>query len=238
MKKYVLTLLALCLFLNGTRAQDADSLKIKPVSMGALLQANFAGEHMYIDKSDFDGAGIAAYPGFGIELGGFIDYHITRKIAIEVQVIAGLQNGRYVATDKDLGFLFWQKRPSTFLADVRFVGLDIPVYFIYSIPAGAGHFNLGAGIFTHITFDAWSPGDRSFVTPYNRVISKDDVTGKTKYALSDGHAGLGFQVGYEFASGLQINLSGKYSVIDIINYESKQSYAHPYKLSMGLGWHF
>ena len=238
MKKYIFALLTAALLLTTSYAQDADSLKIKPVTLGVLLQANFAGEHMYIDKSDFDGAGIAAYPGFGVELGGFIDYHITRKIAVEVQVIAGLQNGRYVATDKDLGFIFWQKRPSTYLADVRLVGLDIPIYFVYSLPVGEGHFNFGAGLFTHITFDAWSPGDRNFVTPYNRVISKDDVTGKTKYALSDGHAGLGFQIGYEFAPGLQINLSGKYSVIDIINYESKASHAHPYTLSMGLGWHF
>lgn len=233
MKKYVLTLLALSLFLNGTRAQDADSLKIKPVTLGVLLQANFAGEDMYIAES-----GLTAYPGFGVELGGFIDYHITRLLAVEVQAIVGLQNGSYVSTDKDLGFIFWHKRPISYLADMRLVGLDIPIYFIYSLPVGAGHFNLGAGIFTHITFDAWSPGDKDFITPYRRPISHDDVTGKTKYALSDGHAGLAFQVGYEFAPGLQINLSGKYSVIDIINYESKQSYAHPYKLSMGIGWHF
>lgn len=238
MKKYFWALLAASLFLTASYAQDADSLKIKPVTLGVLLQANFSGEYMYIDKSDFDGSGLTAYPGFGVELGCFVDYHITRKLSVEVQAIVGLQNGSYVATDKDLGFLFWQKRPTSYLADMRLVGLDIPIYLIYALPVGAGHFNFGAGLFTHITFDAWSPSDRSFVTPYKRIISTDDVTGKNRYALSDGHAGLGFQIGYEFASGLQINLSGKYSVIDIINYESKNSYAHPYKLSMGLGWRF
>jgi hypothetical protein len=35
-----------------------------------------------------------------------------------------------------------------------------------------------------------------------------------------------------------VNLSGKFSVIDIINYESKLSYARPYKISLGLGWQF
>lgn len=238
MKKYILPLLAATLFLTASHAQDADSLKIRPVSFGVLLQANFSGEYMYIDKSDFDGSGLTAYPGFGVELGGFLDYHITRKLAVEVQAVVGLQNGTYVATDKDLGFLFWQKRPTSYLADMRLVGLDIPIFLKYAVPAGSGHFNFGAGLFTHITFDAWSPGDRSFETPYKRVISTDDVTGKKRYALSDGHAGLAFLIGYEFAPGLQINLSGKYSVIDIINFESDRSYAHPYKLSMGIGWHF
>ena len=233
MKKYILTLLSLGLFLTGAHAQDADSLKIKPVTLGVLLQANFAGEDMYISE-----LGLTAYPGFGAEIGGFIDYHFTRRIAVEVQAIVGLQNGLYAATDKDLGFIFWRKRPTSGVEDMRLIGLDIPIYFMYTLPAGAGHFNLGAGIFTHITFDAWCPDDRGFVTPYKRPMSVDDVTGKTKYALSDGHAGLGLQIGYEFASGLQINLSGKYSVIDIINYESEKSYARPYKLSLGFGWHF
>ena len=123
MKKYILPLLAATLFLTASYAQEADSLKIRPVTVGMLLQANFAGEHMYIDKSDFDGSGLTAYPGFGVEIGGFVDYHISRKLAVEVQAIVGLQHGTYVATDKDLGFLFWQKRPTSYLADMRLVGL-------------------------------------------------------------------------------------------------------------------
>lgn len=235
MKKFITTLaLMSVLCLASLHAQDADSLKIKPVSLGVLVQGNFAGEDMYIAES-----GLSAYPGFGVELGGFVDYHITRNFLAEIQVIIGLQNGSYVSTDKDLGFLLWHKRPINYLADMRLWGIDIPLFLTFTVPCGEGKFRLGAGVFTHITFDAWSPGDRDFITPYKRVIEESpDGKGKPRYALSDSHAGVGFQVGYEFAPGLMINLSGKYSVIDIINYESKLSYAHPYKISFGVGWHF
>ena len=233
MKKALLFLLTATVCLTALHAQDADSLKFKPVTLGALLQANFAGEDMYIAES-----GLSAYPGFGIEAGAFIDYHLTRRLLVEVQAVLCLQNGSYVSTDKDLGFLFWHRRPISCLADMRLWGLDIPLFLTYTFPIGTGQFRAGAGVFTHITFDAWCPGDPNFITPYNRVVSYSDVTGKPRYALSDSHAGPAVQFGYKFDCGLMVNLSGKFSVIDIINYESKLSYARPYKISLGLGWQF
>lgn len=233
MKKYLLPLLAATLFMTASHAQDADSLKIRPVTLGVLAQANYAGEYMFISEIN-----LSAYPGFGVEIGGFIDYHISRRLAVEVQAVLGLQNGSYITTDKDLGFLFWHKRPVSDVVSMRMVGLDIPIYLVYGLPSGNGRFNFGAGIFTHITFDAWCPKDKGYVTPYKRVLDTNDVSGKPRYYLNDSHAGVGCLFGYEFACGLQINLSVKYSVLDIINYESTKSYGHPYKVSMGLGWRF
>ena len=232
MKKILLLLFTSTLFMTVLHAQDADSLKIRPVSLGVLVQANFAGEDMYIAEP-----GLSAYPGFGAEIGGFIDYHMTKRLMIEVQAIIALQNGSYVSTDRDLGFLFWHKRPVNYLADMRLVGMDIPIFFTYAHPVGAGNFRIGAGFFTHITFAAWCPGDKDFITPYRRVIEIKE-SGKPRYALNDSHAGIGGHFGYEFPCGLQINMSIKYSVLDIINYESKIDYAHPYKVTLGVGWHF
>jgi len=232
MKKILLILFTSTLFMTVLHAQDADSLKIRPVSLGVLVQANFAGEDMYIAEP-----GLSAYPGFGAEIGGFIDYHMTKRLMIEVQAIIALQNGSYVSTDRDLGFLFWHKRPVNYLADMRLVGMDIPIFFTYAHPVGAGNFRIGAGLFTHITFAAWCPGDKDFITPYRRIIEIKE-SGKPRYALNDSHAGIGGHFGYEFPFGLQINMSIKYSVLDIINYESKIDYAHPYKVTLGVGWHF
>ena len=217
MKKILLILFTSTLFMTVLHAQDADSLKIRPVSLGVLV--------------------LSAYPGFGAEIGGFIDYHMTKRLMIEVQAIVCLQNGSYVSTDRDLGFLFWHKRPVNYLADMRLVGMDIPIFFTYAHPVGAGNFRIGAGFFTHITFAAWCPGDKDFITPYRRIIEIKE-SGKPRYALNDSHAGIGGHFGYEFPCGLQINMSIKYSVLDIINYESKIDYAHPYKVTLGVGWHF
>ena len=232
MKKILLILFTSTLFMTVLHAQDADSLKIRPVSLGVLVQANFAGEDMYIAEP-----GLSAYPGFGAEIGGFIDYHMTKRLMIEVQAIVCLQNGSYVSTDRDLGFLFWHKRPVNYLADMRLVGMDIPIFFTYAHPVGAGNFRIGAGFFTHITFAAWCPGDKDVITPYRRIIDINE-SGKPSDALNDSHAGIGGHFGYEFPCGLQINMSIKYSVLDIINYESKIDYAHPYKVTLGVGWHF
>lgn len=232
MKRIILLILTSTLCLTALRAQDADSLKIKPVSLGVLLQANYAGEDMYLAEP-----GLSAYPGFGVELGGFIDYHMTRRLMIEVQGIVCLQNGSYVSTDRDLGFVFWHQRPINYLADMRLVGIDIPIFVTYAFPVGSGSIRLGAGFFTHVTFAAWCPGDKDFITPYRRIIEIKE-SGKPRYALNDSHAGIGRQFGYEFECGLQINLGLKYSVLDIINYESKIDYAHPYKVTLGVGWHF
>jgi len=219
------------------RAQDEDAdddYRDRPVRMGLLLQGNLAGEQMYIAESV-----LSAYPGAGAEAGTFVDYQLARHLLVEVQFVLALQSGTYVAAQEDPGFLLWS-REGTFsrVADMRLWGMDIPLYLVGLIPAGGGCFRLGAGPFTHLTFNAWSPGDKDFVTPYKRVVSVDDVTGKPRYLLNDSHAGIGVLFGYEFKSGLQLNLGGKYSLIDIINYESERSHARPYKLSAGVGYRF
>lgn len=231
MKKLSLLLLLLAGALT-LRAQDADSLKFDQVHLGVLLQANYAGEAMYIAESS-----LSAYPGAGVEAGGFVEYLFTRRLMLEVQLLIALQNGSYVSGG-DPGFVIWRRRTIDPVANMRLWGMDIPIYLIGLFPAGEGNWRLGAGLFTHFTFDAWSPGYDDFITPYKRIISVDDVTGKKRYALNDSHAGVGLTAGYEFASGLQINVAAKYSVIDIINYESQASHAHPYKISLGVGWRF
>ena len=233
MKKSLLLLLLALTGALSLHAQDADSLKFDQVHLGLLLQANYAGEAMYTAESS-----LSAYPGAGVEGGIFVEYLFTRRLLLEVQVLAALQNGSYVAADADPGFLIWYKRKTATVANMRLWGMDIPFYLIGLFPSGQGNFRLGAGFFTHFTFNSWCPGDDDFITPYKRIISVDDATGKKRYALNDSHAGVGLTAGYEFASGLQINLAAKYSVIDIINYESDYSHAHPYKISLGLGWRF
>ncbi len=236
MKRLILPFLLMLAAGSALSAQDADSLKFRTVSMGVILQANYSGESMYIAESS-----IYAYPGFGVDAGAFIDYNITRRLAVEVQALLVLQSGRYVSASTDPGFQFFARTRHSpdDLADMRLWGMDIPIYVTYAFPAGNGNFRLGAGLYTHVTFQAWCPGAPDFITPYRRIIEEaPGGNGKPRYALNDSHAGVGIQVGYEFAPGLMINLSGKFSVIDIINYESKLSYARPYKISLGLGWHF
>ncbi|MCR5351955.1 MAG: PorT family protein [Bacteroidales bacterium] len=229
----ILLLLGILLCSHPAYAQDADSLKFDPVGIGVLVQGNFAGESMYISESK-----MSAFPGFGIEGGPFIDYYFTRKLMVEVQLLLLVQNGFYQASSTDPGFIIWRRTRNDAPRRMRLWGMEIPLYFVGVLPALGGNLRLGAGPFTHFTFYSWCPDDRSFITPYRRVVSTDDITGKPRYALSDTHAGFGALAGYEFANGIRIDLGFKYSILDIINYESPYSHAHPYKLTLGLGWCF
>jgi len=233
MKKFSLLLLLGFLSTLPLCAQDADSLKFDPVDIGVLMQANFSGESMYISESK-----MSASPGFGIEGGPYIDYHFSRHLLIEVQLLLAIQNGFYEASTTDPGFIIWRRTQNSSVKRMRLWGVDIPLFFVGLIPAKGGNIRLGAGPFTHFTFYSWCPDDRSFITPYRRVVSTDDITGRPRYALSDTHAGFGALAGYEFANGLHIDLGIKYSILDIINYDSPYSHAHPYKLTLGLGWNF
>ena len=80
-KKILLLLLVLPLAICSLRAQDdeeeAYSYRFRPVRLGVLLQANLAGEQMYIAESV-----LSAYPGGGVEAGGFVDYHLARRLLV------------------------------------------------------------------------------------------------------------------------------------------------------------
>ena len=126
MKKILLFLLLLPLAFAPLRAQDEeeDAERYRPVRVGMLLQANLAGEQMYIAESV-----LSAYPGIGVEAGGFADYQLARRLLVEVQCILALQSGTYVAAREDPGFLLWNREGSfSRVADMRLVGMDIPPY--------------------------------------------------------------------------------------------------------------
>lgn len=220
MKKFSLLLLLVFLPLLSLRAQDADSLKFPPVSLGVLLQNSLSGEHMHVQETY-----LSTNAGLGVEIGGFIDYNITPQLSFELQLILALQGLGHITREKD--------------EMVTLFGMDIPLYFVAAFPIQKNRLRFGIGPFAHVTFDAWNSSDRTLVTPYRQVISVDDIKGKPRYALNNYYGGIALLAGWEFAIGLQINLGASYSVMDILNYEhAYNSFDHPYKITLGLGWRF
>lgn len=220
MKRLPLLLLLAILPVLSLRAQDADSLKFPPVSLGVLLQNSLSGELMHVQETRLD-----TNAGLGMEIGGFIDYNITPRLSFELQLILALQGLGHITREKD--------------ELITLFGMDIPLYFVAAFPVRENRLRIGAGPFAHITFDAWNSSDRELVTPYRQIISVDDITGQPQYALNNYYGGIGLLAGWEFPFGLQINLGASYSVMDILNYaHSASSYDHPYKITLGLGWRF
>ena len=96
MKRLSLLLLLAILPVLSLRAQDADSLKFPPVSLGVLLQNSLSGELMHVQETRLD-----TNAGLGMEIGGFIDYNITPRLSFELQLILALQGLGHITREKD-----------------------------------------------------------------------------------------------------------------------------------------
>jgi len=221
MKRVLLSLFALLAF-TAVRAQEPDTLRIKPVSLGVIAEGNLSGAITRVAEI----SGLSMTPAMGFGVGGFIDYNMNRHLLMKFSLLGTVETSVIRGNGPDTRMMQ--------------AGMDIPLYLMgrFGSPR-KGLFYFGGGPYTHFTFKAWSPDQADFEDPFRRVVHKDEVTGENKYALNDNNSGLGLILGYEFPMGLQINLTGRYSITNIVNYQSRAgSVVHPYKVSIGLGWRF
>ena len=154
---------------------------------------------------------MSSYMRVGGELGGFIDFSITKNFAIQPQVIFTAHQNYFAATDTT-------NRLWSF-------GVDIPIYFLGRFGnLEKGYIQFGGGIFTHFTFasnvaNKYRPYDPSSVGTYNPKSDGYDYS--RLYQLHNNHFGVCLMVGYEFSFGMQINASYKVSLSDIAGFYSE-----------------
>ena len=73
---------------------------------------------------------------------------------------------------------------------------------------------------------------------YRRQIYTDPATGKSRFAMSDIHAGLGLTLGYEFAQHWLVQVDSRFGVTDILNLSTPGTYVYPFKITFGVGCRF
>ena len=178
-----------------------DQKKIpKIVTMGLLLNANMS--HFLITERGIDGKlkTSSSYMRAGVEVGGFMDFLVTRHFAIQARLVFTAEQNQYNIQDSTNHL--WS------------FGADIPVLFLYRLGnMQKGYWNVGAGIFAHFTF-ASNKGI------YNNTESGivPSETPKAYVSLHDNHAGFVVHAGYEFPIGIQINFNYMVSITDIFGY--------------------
>jgi len=168
----------------------------------------------------------------GAELGGFLDFRITKHFSIQPQVILTAHQNYFAATDTT-------NRLWSF-------GIDIPIYFLGRYGnMEKGYVQFGGGLFTHFTF-ASNVKDKyqSWATP--TAINPDKATHdeyRELYRLHDNHFGVCVMVGYEFKFGMQINVQYKISLSDITSFYSNNkgkevanALIYPQSISLMLGY--
>lgn len=175
----------------------------------------------------------------GGEIGGFLDFSLSKHFAIQPQVIFTAHQNYFAATDTT-------NRLWSF-------GMEIPVYFLGRFGnLRQGYFQFGGGIFTHFTF-ASNTGKYKSVDEASKPATapKKAVADPTKfeydysrlYTLHNNHFGLCLTAGYELSFGMQINVQYKISLSDIAGFYSEMkgqeianALIYPQSISLVLGY--
>lgn len=235
--KRILILVFGSFFLLSVMGQTDIQLQTKLDNVKAQLQ-DFDTEHMLdsldqeqlprlvsggvlagVNTSNFiitrDHHPMSSYMRIGGELGGFLDFSISKHFAVQPQVIFTAHQNYFAATDTT-------NRMWSF-------GVDIPIYFLGRFGnMEKGYVQFGGGIFTHFTFASNVKNRYHNIDETPVAVSAPASTPATTqydysrlYSLHNNHFGVCLTVGYEFSFGMQINAQYKVSLSDIAGFYSE-----------------
>lgn len=198
------------------------------VSGGLLAGANVSNFIITREKRT-----MSSYMRIGAELGGFLDFRITKHFAIQPQVIFTAQQNYFASTDT--ANTLWS------------FGAEIPIYFLGRYGnMEKGYVQFGGGIYTHFTF-ASNIKDKykNWDDPTTVKPSEDPHDYSRLYNLHDNHFGVCVLVGYEFSFGMQINAQYKVSFSDIATFYKEMkgdptadALFYPQSVSLNIGYHW
>lgn len=216
--------------------QETDTIDIdnkpKLVTGGVLLYGN-SSNYIFQDAS----GDIRSYMKVGVEVGGFLNFNVSKHFDIQPQLLFVAEQNRLAAGDKRN--LLWN------------FGFDIPVYFLAKWGnAGKGYLSVGGGPYMHfnvagtdsIVQGTKHPSNTFTTTSPMRVAASEptpDSESSSSLVLYENHAGLAGYVGYEFSFGLSISATYRIALTDIYYYAtdpSNEMSVYPQKLTLGVGY--
>lgn len=224
-----------------TLIDSLDQEKLpKLVSGGLLGGANMSN---FIITRDHNA--MSSYMRIGGELGGFLDFFISKHFAIQPQVIFTAQQNYFAV----------KEGPDVFKYNGMWsFGVDIPVYFLGRFGnMQKGYAQIGGGIFTHFTFasnisryknsDEASQPQTTTTNSLPARYAEDNNDYSRLYTLHNNHFGVCVTAGYEFPIGIQINFQYKVSLSDIAGFYSEMkgkeianALIYPQAISLGIGY--
>lgn len=207
---------------------DQDKLP-KPVSGGVLAGANIS--NFIITRNH---QSMSSHMRIGGEIGGFLDFSLTKHFGIQPQVIFTAHQNYFKEADGSRN-------------DLWSFGAEIPIYFLGRFGnREKGYIQFGGGIFTHFTFAS------NVKNKYQNVEKVEKKTVKSEtvvydysrlYTLHDNHFGVCATVGYELPFGMQIHMQYKVSLSDIAGFYSEMkgtadadALIYPQSISLMLGY--
>lgn len=216
---------------NTERLDSLDQERLpRKVTLGLLANTNVSN---FIITQD-GGHPMSSHMKVGWDIGGFIDFSVTKHFAIQGQLDFTAEQNRFgVDNQNDRMWSF---------------GANIPVYFLGRFGnQNDGYASFGAGPFTHVTFASNIKGHyaNNGATLLNLPPEGEQDQYAELYKLHRFHSGLAFTAIYEFRFGMQIFASYMVSLTDIFSFYSQfdgtdaaNASIYPQRVSLGLGYRF
>lgn len=178
---------------------------------GAVLEANITN---FIHSGIDDGRS-------GMRLGGsagaFLNMGLSSPFSIQGEMLFHYKTSDFAWDGRVGRYQYW--------------GVEIPIYAIYSWNIGGnGLLHIGIGPYTNFGLSAkFKEGGKKM-----DVYEKEAEGGLP--VMKDSDTGFGVKLGYEFASGLQLNMTYKISVTNIIDANSSMVAMRPQTVAFGIAY--
>lgn len=208
-KHVVLWVFLLCLALVA-QAQD-EPRKLK-VSGGPKVELNMS--KYFLSRN----SGVESVMRLGVTAGGFLQLDVSSHFVVRGELLYHYKNS-YIKQAGNNRIRYW--------------GMEIPIYAMYVWNCGRGHrIYLGAGPYTEFGFSAtaWF-GDKKI--DLYAIDPQNDVS-----AMRDSNTGFAFAAGYEMPCGLQLNVTYKISISNVLDANSNKFSFYPMTTSFGIAYRF
>lgn len=206
------TVMTLCSTASHGQTPVHDRLD---VSGGIKAEATLSGFYF----SEMQGVAIRNVMGGGATLGGFVDMGITSQFSIQCELLMHYKSSDIILNGTGNG--------------IRYFGMEIPVYAIWRWPVCKSRISAGIGPYTEFGLSARMKSPVGTRNLYEGTESDDGLP-----IFDDSNTGFALIVGYEFNSGVQINVAYKASITNMLDAYSDKVGVHPHALSVGIGYRF
>ncbi len=211
MKYRYFFIIILSLYCIQSQAQIEGNHKVG-IAGGPLIEANLT---QFIITGTTQ---LKSQPDMGFTGGGFLQIGLSKEFAIQGELLFHYKNSHVGIQANDR---------------IRYWGLEIPLYALYIHNLKGGHYlHMGGGPYAEfgLSADALSEGEiTSLYHPNNN---------KEIQAMHGSNTGFGVIFGYEMPCRIQINLSYKISIANLLDANSNEASFFPMAINLGVAYRF
>jgi opacity protein-like surface antigen len=212
MKKKILTAIIIAGTGMANISAQNDFKKESLLTGGLKLEAN-------LSNFILSGTSVTAKKNLGVTFGGFLNLDISKHFALQGELIYHYKSSDLSRDDEKNKF--------------QYLGMEIPMYAVYQWKfKNRARLYAGLGPYTEFGFSARVKKDGKWIDLYK----KNEATDMS--IMFDTNSGFGLMAGYEFASGLQMNIGYKVSITNVLDANSASFSMFPQTISLGIGYRF